>query len=303
MKRFILLGVFGLLGVVSACGGDSDDSGGSATDCKSAARSLCSKLQGCADILVTGTYGDVDTCAERVSLECTAQLGAAGSNVDESDFAKCANAITATNCEALFNNVSPPECQIPGSLDDGAQCGFGSQCKSSTCVATSSNCGTCTAVSPAGGACTSNATCEDGLVCSAQVCAQPVAAGGACTASGQCSGLLVCTNGTCAQPGAAGADCTPTAGDCDVAQGLFCSPFSSKCEKPGIAKAGEPCGLVSDKLTICGSGGSCEGATGTAPGTCVAPAADGAACNATEGPDCLAPAECVGGLCTLPAAC
>lgn len=304
-KRFIVLGVFGLLGMISACSDDGDDGGGSATDCKSAARSLCTKLQSCGEIFVTGAYGDLDTCADRLSLQCTAQLGAPGSNVTEANFAACANAISAQSCEALFTNQSPDECKLAGTLDDGSQCGFGSQCKSSTCVNTSSTsaCGTCTPVAPAGGNCTSTGACEDGLVCSNGVCAQPVAAGGACTSTGQCAGTLICKTGTCAMPGGAGADCNPASSECDTLAGLFCNPGSNKCEKPTVASEGGPCGIVDQKLVVCGGGGSCEGATLTAPGTCVPPIADGAACNPTDGPNCLAPADCINGLCTLPAAC
>lgn len=304
-NRFIVLGVLGVCGLLAACSGDSDDGGGgSATDCKSAARSLCTKLQSCAEILVTGAYGTIDKCAERISLDCTAQVGATGSTVGEEDFAGCANAIAASSCDDLFNDVSPAACKLPGTLENGTQCGFGSQCKSSTCISSaSSNCGTCAPVSPAGGACGPTAGCEDGLVCSNNVCAQPVAAGGACTTSAQCAGLLVCKGGTCATRGGAGAACDPLAGDCDISQGLFCNPGSSKCEKPTLADPGEPCGIVEQKLVVCGAGGSCDGATLQQPGTCVPPIADGAACSTTDGPDCLAPAECVNGLCTLPAAC
>jgi hypothetical protein len=35
-------------------------------------------------------------------------------------------------------------------------------------------------------------------------------------------------------------------------------------------------------------------------GLCVAPAADGSACNTDSGPDCETPAKCVGGTCQLP---
>lgn len=302
-NRFIVLFVLGVCGAIAACSGDSDDGGGSATDCKSAARALCTKLQSCADLLLTVTYGSLDTCANRVSLGCTAQVGAPGSNVDESAFAGCANAIAASSCDALFSDDSPDECRIPGTLDDGTQCGFGSQCKSSACISSAAgNCGTCAPLAPAGSSCGVAAGCEDGLVCFNSVCAQPVAAGGACSGTFQCAGNLVCKSGTCAKPGGANADCDPAAGDCDVAQGLSCNPITTKCEKPSVAGAGEACGIIQQKVTVC-TAGSCEGATLNEPGTCVPAIADGAACSATDGPSCLEPAECVNGLCTLPAAC
>jgi hypothetical protein len=59
---------------------------------------------------------------------------------------------------------------------------------------------------------------------------------------------------------------------------------------------------VSQGLVLCaGPGSQCVGlASPTYQGTCAPPAADGAACDATNGPLCKPGAVCVGGTCAVP---
>ena len=101
----------------------------------------------------------------------------------------------------------------------------------------------------------------------------------------------------------AGAQCDPrrtTGPDCEASAGLACDTTSKTCVAQPLAPAGQPCGAVGTADTACMAGATCEIPTGMTAGTCLAPAADGAACDATNGPDCLSPGKCVNGTCQLP---
>ena len=81
-----------------------------------------------------------------------------------------------------------------------------------------------------------------------------------------------------------------------------------------LVEAGSACGDIGAApvtgVADCTAGGACiKGSASATTGTCMAPAADGAACNNdnTIGPPCLAPAKCVptttggtAGTCTVP---
>jgi hypothetical protein len=255
-------------------------------------------LSECFSFLVQATWGDTATCAERSRLNCEAELSAPGVATTPAQIGACATAFAAQSCNELLGNSPPAGCDVPGTHNDGEACAFDAQCKSTNCVKTAPGCGTCGPQSAAGGACDAQDDCQSGLVCVNSVCATPVAAGAACTSSEQCGLTLSCKGGTCATPAGPGEACS-TSGDCDTLQALYCEPQSKVCAKIGFANAGEPCGVIDGKITSC-SQSTCEGQTPQQPGTCVAYAADGAACNVTSGPDCLAPAACDNGVCTLP---
>jgi hypothetical protein len=109
------------------------------------------------------------------------------------------------------------------------------------------------------------------------------------------------TMGTCMQAGTTvGATCDPrtrTGPGCEGALGLYCNAMMLKCASETFAAANAACGTntTDGSVTGCSGGGQCVGATATAMGTCKAPAADGQACDTTNGPPCLAPARCVTG--------
>ncbi len=131
----------------------------------------------------------------------------------------------------------------------------------------------------------------------------PATSGAACDANKPCVAGLVCDAGKCATPQQEQAACTgPGVGNCDAAQGLFCDA-GGKCRKALTAGAGQKCGYdqQSGDFTACLGGATCD-ATAM---TCTAPAADGAACDLTKGPGCMAPAQCLSGTCTIvdPATC
>ncbi len=67
------------------------------------------------------------------------------------------------------------------------------------------------------------------------------------------------------------------------------------CQPVVVAAARQPCGNdVGGQPVYCEEEGACIGATGSTPGTCVAAAADGAACDLAGGPGCIVPARCIG---------
>jgi hypothetical protein len=112
---------------------------------------------------------------------------------------------------------------------------------------------------------------------------------------------------------AVGATCDPTARTapgCDRSRGLFCNATSKTCTAVTFAANGAACGVGADGNLIDCTGGVCYGSTigGANPtmGTCKSDATDGAACDTTNGPGCVAPARCVtgagstAGTCTLP---
>jgi hypothetical protein len=107
--------------------------------------------------------------------------------------------------------------------------------------------------------------------------------------------------------------------NCENSLGLVCIPAMKgsavgTCKAITLVAANAACGDVGSMpitgFTECQAGGLCKKAAPTdTTGTCVAPAADGMACDddPTKGPPCLAPAKCVpsvkgmtAGTCTVP---
>lgn len=135
----------------------------------------------------------------------------------------------------------------------------------------------------------------------AERCALEGTPGAACDANRPCGRPLVCTNGTCGQGRAAGETCT--SGGCRITDALlFCSGGTNVCQEVSLAGPGQPCGLINGAYVGCAAAGVCRTGTAGAPGTCVAPVADGAACDNAAGPGCMAPATCTEGVCRLPSA-
>jgi hypothetical protein len=91
-----------------------------------------------------------------------------------------------------------------------------------------------------------------------------------------------------------------TAPDCNAAAGLTCSRATNMCVMQPLVAAGQMCGDINMVNTGCLAGATCVRAVGSPTGMCTAQAADGAACDATNGPDCQFPARCVSGTCQLP---
>jgi hypothetical protein len=82
-----------------------------------------------------------------------------------------------------------------------------------------------------------------------------------------------------------------TAADCDLDANLYCDKTTSTCQTYTFAATG----------SACGTGIRCQAGATCIAKICVAPAADGAACDDTAGPPCLTPARCVANVCTISA--
>lgn len=285
------------LGLTSACSGSNNNSsGGGSGNCNSYSTALCNKFEQCAPLDLQLVYGDVQTCIARSVMSCNA--GMTLTPVPPAQLSACSSAVSQLDCQVFVRGNSQPEaCAFTGSLANGKACGSEAQCQSGYCNLTNGTCGTCAPRATTGGACTSTYGCQNGLVCnSSKVCAKPLASGGSCTATSDCAAGLVCVSGKCAAPVALGQPCT--LGACNEDVGEFCN--GQVCAKLQLAATGQPCGFVNGKEVECSGGGTCRLAQGQQQGTCVAPAKDGASCDATNGPDCLSPASCDNGKCNVP---
>jgi hypothetical protein len=292
-----------LLALAAAC----SSSGGSLVSadqaCADTAASICQKLNDCSAFFIQATYGDLTTCETRAKASCANSLAAAETGLTASSEEACAKAIGGGTCADLLSHNAPAACQpAAGKLATGAACGDSSQCQSTYCnLGTDGTCGACAAARAAtGGNCQRDDDCPSGALCNGGTCAAPVAAGGSCDGTHPCQKTLFCRGGTCGTPDGAGAPCTQ--GSCDSLAGLYCPTTGTMvCTKIALANAGESCALVNGGYTACAGGGFCNRPALSTTGTCEAPAADGAACDDTNGPTCLTPAACSASkVCTIP---
>jgi hypothetical protein len=294
MRQLLVLAI-----LASGCGSDvSPDKA-----CADAAAALCNKLETCAAPLITQQFGDVMTCITRSTITCPATFTAPSTGATPSHLEDCSKSADMVTCAQLFTRDTPAAC-VPqaGKLPDGSACGDDSQCSNAYCKKPAGQvCGVCSKRAAAGAACALDADCDYKLACANQVCVAYGAAGATCDAGHPCGLPNVCKNGVCAAPGEAGATCTPSAdgGDCDKTAGLFCHPTMRTCVTVMFVGAGQACGFVNGNIVACSGSGHCKVAGGLM-GTCLAPAADGAACDTTNGPDCMPPAQCVSSVCKLP---
>lgn len=284
-----------------ACSSSSSSSVSNDQAATDIAGAFCDATNKCSSLYIQISYGDVATCKTRFKLAVAPTLTANGTGATTSQYEACTADLAGASCDDLLARNLPQSCQtVAGTLADGAACGADAQCKGRLCrLADNSNCGACSSVVAAGGACTDSNQCDKALVCANSLCVAYGAAGASCDTNHPCKPTLSCTGGTCAVPGEAGATCPGigTAG-CDLLKGFFCNQ-QSVCATIGVSNAGGQCGLVNGVYTTCSGGGLCKGAVGLTPGTCVAPAADGATCDDANGPPCLAPASCTGGVCKV----
>lgn len=298
-----------ILSLVTAGAACSDDA---ETDpiaaCQKLASATCNKINSCASVLLSTSYGDVATCTTRYQAACVRAQTVTGTQISASQISACADATSGSSCAALQDPTPPDACKPPpGTLADGVACGEDHQCVGAYCKkGPGSSCGVCSKRVAAGESCTQEDDCDHGLACAVQTCVTYVEVGAACDKDKPCRSPASCVNGACAKPLGAGVACGSTAGNCDALAGLFCNSATKVCEKVVVAKDGESCGLLSSGITVCHASGKCKPAgAGSTQGTCLAAAKDGEACDVMQGPSCLPPASCVGGVCKLddPAAC
>ena len=318
-----------------------DGAGDGTPACTQYATARCQKLDSCtAGLASRERFGDVATCIARGVLGCTAALAAPDTSATPDFFTACAAALTSSSCADFVDETNIPQAclNLAGPRAGGAACSFSAQCQSSWClVPRGAACGVCAVRPAAGAACTTDSDCgARGLFCSkAGTCAAHAILGAPCGDARPCGAALSCVGMTKAAPGACaaaivtvGAACDPkraTAAGCDGSLGLYCG-FDGKCASEALVAAPGACGrlVASDggaddagtsdagvrefSVARCTGGASCAPASAS-QGTCVAPAADGAACDRENGPPCLAPARCVttsdastAGTCQLPGA-
>jgi hypothetical protein len=327
-----LVATFGLL-VTAACGSSASsphpdaraadagiDAGPTAElACTQNAMARCTKLMACSPAELAARWGDVATCETRLALGCRAALAAPGTAATPTGTIQCADALTASACGDFLGKSPPPACLPPmGPTAAAGTCEFSGQCASGFCgVAATSLCGACEPEPQVGSSC-ATVDCGPTLTCVAatMTCENRVALSGACGKGLPCDVGLACVGatavamGTCqAAPTTVGAVCDParkTGPDCSAVAGLTCDHATKQCVTQPLAAATMPCGLINNVEVRCTGPATCVGAMGAQPGTCVAPAADGAACDSATGPDCETPARCVptaagtAGTCQLP---
>ena len=298
----------------AACGSDTGSSDSTGTSggvtveqaCASFASAACSKLSSCSSFFLELTYGDEATCRDRLGLTCPPSVGAPGSSQSAADWQACANDIPSLGCDAIFERNLPQSCRPKeGTLPDGAACGDSSQCRTSNCDTNDKECGVCAPIVAAGSACMEEDDCDYGLTCAQSKCVKRAEMGATCDAATPCKVTLACSGGKCAAPAGAGEPCGAMAAGCDTLKGLGCNAMNV-CQKVKLVGPGEVCGQVGLDFIGCKGGGKCKVAVGgMGMGTCLAPAADGAACGADDGPECQDPATCSNDVCTLsdPASC
>jgi hypothetical protein len=305
-----VLVVLGLAGALAAPGcGSSNGGGGGSTSllqaCADLATSQCNQQQACDPRGLAGVYADVATCVARTQLPCPVLAQTRGSGYQAAAIEACARALATASCADVGNNVGPAACQIRGTLPLGAACADDSQCAgAANYCRLSGACGVCAARKPVSGDCAGSDGCQDGLVCNLTLCAATLAPGAACDLSHPCGWGYACVSGFCAVPMlAAGAACDPEASACDSTQGLVC-PNAGMCAVLPTAGLGQTCGLDADDglVTGCVGGTVCDVTSGNYLGTCVAPLADGDACDATTFlyDQCQPPAACADGFCNFP---
>jgi hypothetical protein len=288
----------------------------------------------------TRDFGSESVCEARVQASCVDQLTAPGTAATPESREQCTAAYgsgTETCLDVLEDNPAPGCLPAAGSGATGAPCVVSAQCASAYCaIASTAVCGTCQPLPGAGASCTVNADCGRDLACAIPgtattgTCAAWVAEDDAClTGVSPCQPGLACVGDAPAT--STQGMCVPTVatvnGSCDSARklappcdgdiGLACLPSTAgttggTCQLIAFVDAGGTCGAIggppATSFAACSGGGLCAKAAPTdRTGTCVAPAADGAACDGANGPPCLAPARCVpavaggtAGTCTLP---
>ncbi len=291
-----------LFAVLIACGGDSSQD----QACQTLAKARCSQLQTCSAADLRRRWGDLDTCEAREKLSCTESLAVSDTAATPATIDGCASAVSADGCAEFLAIPPPPACLPPaGPRAAGSPCAFNAQCSTSFCsIALTALCGTCMPPPAAGASCVSNG-CGPNMNCvvATMQCQIPVQLNGACDKTLPCDHGLSCVGvmtgvmGTCMMAGElTGATCDParhSGADCDPDYGLSCDTTMRTCIAEPIAPAGGNCGAVGTAFTRCTDGGTCVMAMGATTGVCVAPAADGGACDSVNGPFCFFPARCV----------
>jgi hypothetical protein len=304
-KRLLsFLAVLGFSGLLSfACSSSSNVSASQA--CSDVSQARCQKLQVCDPQALLNTYGDLAGCQSTQASTCESTLAVPDTANTPAHTEDCAQALSGVSCDDYQLGNVPTACQPPaGPRDAGSECSVSGQCATAYCLLSrTETCGTCSATPGLGASCANNA-CGPGFLCDSvsQLCVAPVEASGPCNSSSACAPGLTCLGntetslGTCAPLATLGASCNLADGGsrCDSRFGLYCNTEAGKvCAPVATASASQPCGTIDGGVTDCVADSFCQKPEGSNAGTCVAPAAEGGACDTLNGPICATPARCV----------
>jgi hypothetical protein len=298
--------------------------------CTDYSTSYCATLALCAPAeLSQAGYDSEATCRDRVHLSCLQHIIAPGSFVEPRLYAAAANIYAKSSCALFYSREATalltidPLCGVAGTKSGGSGCYVDDQCDSLVCKTSGGLCGKCTTVGQIGDPCSSTAGCAPGSYCDTQVNQECVKQGGlgqSCTSHQDCTPDLRCAFSTCQLRQGSGANCSSER-DCQAE--LICG--GSKCKAPALGEAGASCnseplscnsfknfyctggkcvagttGLPGQSCTatsVCKGGAKCVIPSGQSQGVCMTVAVDGQSCNASTGPYCQDPAECVNGKC------
>ena len=176
-----LAAALGVVAAIVACSGSDDGGAGTRSDAvtqqtiEAVASVICDKIEECTSPIAMRTvFGGSATCKKRQAQQLELEVRSAGYLGTEAQAQACKNGLAAAPCQDIFAGIPVKECQVPGSLADGASCTGDGQCASRSCfVADNATCGSCGKREAEGGDCT-NAKCEAGLECdSRKKCVKP----------------------------------------------------------------------------------------------------------------------------------
>jgi len=294
--------------------------------CTTEAHALCSLRNSCSNGFLDKNFPSEMSCETRTAAACEVDLSATGNGQTPAKVSACGAAYPNEACSDLFDNNPVAACVPPaGTGATGAPCGVDAQCTSTFCaIGQYAICGTCQPLPALGALCHVEADCGRDVQCvtpdgaAAGTCAAFVQSAGACLTNVKpCVEGLACvgddvttmTMGTCQTAGATvGVACDTTRktkAPCNADLGLVCIPTAAgsgvgTCKSITLVAPLAACGDIGAApitgFADCQAGGLCKKAAATdTTGTCVATAADGAACdnNPASGPPCLSPAKCV----------
>ena len=271
--------------------------------CGDVARARCMRLATCstsAPTYISRTWGDEQTCEQRIKLDCVTEANAAGTGITVSSLEACAPAFTAQTCIDRFAGYRPTSCDVKGTRAKASSCYYDTQCLSGFChIDSAQACGVCADPSVAGAtSCTDGDDCSGHLICAMNVCQIPGVLNGSCSMTKPCGEELDCVSGICKQNGASvGIACDANAAtqpSCDHDLGLYCSSANTCAVAQTATLANPSCGVVGGVRVFCTNGADCFA------GTCKPPSAEGASCDTTNGPSCRFPSHCISGTCQLP---
>ena len=279
----------------------------------------CTKLQMCSEADLERRFGDIGTCETREALACTADQMAPDTAATPAGAlacgdARCRRAPAATSSARARrwrarSRRARARARASSARSARARSARPARPRCAGSVATCRIVGTSCAASG----------CGPTLICAdnPQTCQVPGTANSSCNEAAPCGNGFSCVGTTKNNPGSSKAEQITSGGACDPNHntrsgcsgdaGLVCNENNNTCVNEPRVAAGQPCGVINGIKNACLAGATCVIAANQVKGTCVAPAADGAACNTSTGPDCFFPARCIpttsggtAGTCQLP---